>query len=68
MLTLDNITKYFVKHYIRKNCLTTILSDQVPFYNGFGTPSAELYCKIEVVDVILVETLGRIEDKYLGLK
>ena len=45
--------------------MTTILSDSVPFYNGFGAPSEDVYCKSKVVEVILVKRLGGIKDEYL---
>ena len=45
--------------------MTRILSDGVPFRNGFGAPSEDVYCKREAVDVIFVETPGGIKDEYL---
>ena len=45
--------------------MTTILSGGVPFYNGFGVSSEDVYYKREVVEVILVEISGGIKDEYL---
>ena len=35
------------------------------FHKRFGAPSEDVYCKREVVEMILVETLGGIKDEYL---
>ena len=35
------------------------------FHNRFDAPSKDIYCKREVVEVILVETLGKVKGEYL---
>lgn len=35
------------------------------FYNTFGTPSKYVYCKREVLEVILVEIPGGVKGEYL---
>ena len=45
--------------------MTTILSDSVPFHNEFSVPSGEVYCKRKVIEVILIDTSGRMKGGYL---
>ena len=56
----------FTENTIKKNwSLTTILSDGVPVHNRFCAPSEDVYCKREVVEMILVETPGGMKGEYL---
>ena len=53
-----NVSKFAGNNFLKKQPLTTILSDGVPAHKRFGAPSDEGYCKSEVFEVILVETPG----------
>ena len=56
----------FTGNTIFKNrFLTKILSDGMPFYNRFSSPFEDVYCKWEVEEVILVETLGGLKGEYV---
>ena len=45
--------------------MTITLSDGVPFHNGFGPPSKEMYCKREVVEMILIATPSGLKGEHL---
>ena len=62
---LDERKKSHCKHCLKKNSLTTILSDSVHFHNVFSAPSEDVYYKREIVEVILVVTLDGIKYEYL---
>ena len=60
-----NVSKFAGNNFLKKQPLTTILSDGVPVHKRFGAPSDEGYCKSEVFEVILVETPGGMKGEYL---
>ena len=65
MVVLNERKKVHGKNCLKKIFWTIILSNGVPFHNRFGLPSEDMYCKKEVVEVILVEIPGVIKDEYL---